>query len=64
MRKCRHCGGKYKIVGTGYYGDTVEAECTDCGDYIEVESDGLGFGGLEWVEGRMAEMKQKGGSSD
>jgi len=53
MRKCRECGGKIKIMGTGFYGDTIEVECQSCGEYYEVEPDGLGEGGLEMVEAHM-----------
>jgi hypothetical protein len=50
--KCRTCKtGKLKIIGVGYYGDTIEVECKneDCQDSYEVEPDGLGMGGLELV---------------
>jgi hypothetical protein len=56
MAKCRECGkGELKILGTGGYGDTVEVECQnpECGDIYEVEPDGLGDGGMEWVEAKM-----------
>lgn len=62
MAKCRECKiGKLKILGTGYYGDTVEVECQNpkCGEVYEVEPDGLGMGGMEWVE---AKMLDEGGS--
>lgn len=51
MSKCRECKKKtLKIVGTGYYGDTIEVECTSCGAFYEVEPDGLGQGGLEMID--------------
>ena len=50
---CRECGGKLKILGTGEFGDTVEVECTACGEDYEVEPDGLGDGGMEWVDAMM-----------
>jgi ssDNA-binding Zn-finger/Zn-ribbon topoisomerase 1 len=56
MAKCRECGkGKLKILGTGGFGDTVEVECQNpkCGEIYEVEPDGLGEGGLEWVAAKM-----------
>lgn len=50
MYKCRECQKKtLKITGTGHYGDTVEVECTNCGEVYEVEPDGLGQGGLELI---------------
>ena len=50
MYKCRECGEKQlKIMGTGYYGDTIEVECQACGEFYEVEPDGLGQGGLELI---------------
>ena len=60
MAKCRECKtGKLKIMGTGYYGDTVEVECQnpECGDIYEVEPDGLGDAGFEWVEAKMMDME-------
>lgn len=54
--RCRECKkGVLKIVGTGPYGDTIEVECQDCGEIYEVESDGLGDGGLEMIEAIQAE---------
>jgi hypothetical protein len=56
--KCHNCGGKdFEILGTGYLGDTIEVECKDCGEFYELEPDGLGQGGMEWVE---AKMKDEG----
>lgn len=50
MDKCRTCGKELKILGLGFYGDTIEVECVACGDTYEVEPDGLGEGGLEFIE--------------
>ena len=59
MRKCRECKtGKLKIVGTGYYGDTIEVECQNCGECYDLEPDGLGNTGLEFVEAQMIEMSK------
>jgi hypothetical protein len=59
MRKCRECGSDdINIVGTGFYGDTVEAECQTCGCMFEVGPDGFGEGGLEWVEAKAAELTE------
>lgn len=51
MNRCKECDGELKITGTGYYGDTVEVECQnpDCGECYELEPDGLGLGGDEFV---------------
>jgi len=59
MTKCRECGeGDLKIVGTGYLGDTVEVECPVCGECYEVEPDGLGMAGEEWVIAKMKDMEK------
>jgi len=57
MRKCRECGGEIKIMGMGFYGDTIEVVCQSCDEYYEVEPDGLGEGGLEMVEAQMIQEK-------
>jgi hypothetical protein len=57
MTKCRECGGKLSILGTGCYGDTVEVECGKCGEFYEVEPDGLGMGGEEWAEAMVMGME-------
>ena len=57
MAKCRECKtGELKIIGTGFYGDTIEVECQNCGEFYEVEPDGLGDAGMEMVEAQMIEM--------
>ena len=56
MTKCRECNGKLKIIGTGFYGDTIEVECQACGEFYEVEPDGLGEAGFEMVEAQMIEL--------
>jgi len=59
--KCRECEtGELKIIGTGMYGDTVEVECQnpECSEMYEVEPDGLGDAGMEWVEAKMMEMER------
>ena len=58
-RVCRECGGKLKIIGSGCYGDLVEVECQNpnCRDVYEVEPDGLGEGGMEWVEAKMIDLE-------
>lgn len=59
MKKCRECKkGELIILGTGYYGDTIEVECNnpDCGECYELEPDGLGEGGMEWVDAKMIDL--------
>ncbi|MHC4780442.1 MAG: hypothetical protein ACYTFG_17870 [Planctomycetota bacterium] len=53
MAKCTECGGKLQVQGTGGFGDTIEVECVDCGNWLELEPDGLDCGGLEWVAAKM-----------
>ena len=60
MKKCQECEvGELKIMGTGAYGDTIIVECQnpECGECYEVEPDGLGDGGFEWVEAKMMDME-------
>ena len=45
-------------MGTGYLGDTIEVECQDCGECYEVEPDGLGEAGMEFVDAQMIEMEK------
>jgi len=59
MNKCRECKGELKILGTGGYGDSIEVECKKCGEIYEVESDGLGGGGLEMIDALMADMENE-----
>lgn len=59
MAKCRECGGKLKVLGSGYYGDTVLVKCRDCRAKYEVEPDGLGMGGEEMLLAMMTESKGK-----
>jgi hypothetical protein len=59
MVKCRECLiGELDIIGTGSYG--VEVECLNhgCGEIYEVEPDGLGQGGLEYVEAQMIDRQK------
>jgi len=56
QRKCRECKGKLEITGTGSYNDTIEVECLECGECYEVEPDGLGEAGMEFVDAQMIEM--------
>ena len=58
-RECRECGGELEIQGTGYLNDTIEVECSDCGEFYEVEPDGLGEAGMEFVEAQMKEMERQ-----
>jgi hypothetical protein len=55
-RKCKECDGELEINGTGYYGDTIEVECSKCHEVYEVESDGLGEAGEEFIDACMADL--------
>ena len=60
-RICRECGAEVKILGTGYYGDTIEVECQNtngCGEVYEIEPDGFDEGGLEMVDAQMIELEK------
>lgn len=62
MSKCRECEtGDLKILGTGGFGDTVEVECQNpnCREEYEVEPDGLGDGGMEWVMAKMIDEMEE-----
>lgn len=55
-RKCRECKtGALEITGTGNYDDTIMVECQSCNEEYELEPDGLGEGGMEFVEAQMIE---------
>ena len=56
MNKCRECGGKLEIIGTGVNGENVRVKCKACFIIYPVEPDGLGMGGEEWV---IAKLKDK-----
>lgn len=59
MYKCRECKKESLfILGTGGYDDTIEVECGSCGASYEVEPDGLGEGGMEFVDAQMAEIER------
>lgn len=54
--KCRECGGQLTVIGTGDYGDAIEVECRKCGEFYEIEPDGLDQGGMEFVDAQMIEL--------
>lgn len=59
MAKCNECEvGKLKVIGTGYYGDTIEVQCLnpECGEINELEPDGLGESGMEFVLAQMMDL--------
>ena len=56
MNKCRNCDGKLEILGTGYYGDNIRVACKECNIEYEVEPDGLGMAGYEWVIAKEKDM--------
>lgn len=57
MNKCRECNGELEILGTGYYGDTVHVQCKKCKVDYEVEMDGLGMAGEEWILAKMKDYE-------
>ena len=59
-RDCRECEakGSMKILGVGFYGDTIEVECQVCGEGYEIEPDGFGEGAMEFVEAMEIEMRK------
>ncbi len=60
-RKCRECGDGYlDVIGTSGFGDTIEVECDNCGETYELEPDGLGEGGMEWVDAKMMDIHHRG----
>ena len=62
MAKCRQCKtGTLKILGTAGFGDTIEVQCQnpDCDEIYEVEPDGLGEGGFEWVDAMMMDIENE-----
>ncbi len=62
MKVCRECKkGALKILGTGCYGDSIEVECSNpkCGEVYEVEPDGLGEGGLEFLDAKMIDNENE-----
>ena len=56
MDGCRECKGKLEIIGTSGYGDEVEVHCLSCGEVYNVEPDGLGMAGEEWVIAKIMDM--------
>jgi hypothetical protein len=58
-RECRECGGEIVINGIGCT-DGVVVECLSCGEVYEVEPDGLGECGDEWIEAKIIEASTKG----
>lgn len=63
MTKCNECrGGVLKVIGLDSYGDGIEVQCQnpECGAEYPLEADGLGMGGMEWVEAMMLEVGLEG----
>lgn len=60
MTRCIECrAGELRILGTGFYGDTVEVECQNCGEIYEVEPDGPGMAGEEWAIAKMKDLEKE-----
>ncbi len=60
MAKCKECNtGDLTILGTAGFDDLIEVECESCGEIYEVEPDGLGDGGLEFIDAMEIEMAKE-----
>jgi len=59
MDRCRECGGELEIIGLGGFADLVMVECKECGEVYEVEPDGLGMAGEEFVIATMIEEQRR-----
>lgn len=59
-RTCRECQtpASLSIIGLGELGDTIEVECSACGEIYEVEPDGLGEAGMEMLEAYEVEERK------
>lgn len=67
MAICRECqNGTLKIIGLGDMGDTILVECRnrECQEQYEVEPDGLGEGGMEFVDAQMTQLENESEDSD
>jgi len=57
--KCRECGvGELKILGAAMDVGGIDVVCLSCGETYAVEPDGLGDGGMEWVEAMRIESEK------
>ncbi len=55
-KKCPECNkGWLKPVGICGFDDLIEAECNNCHEVFELEQDGLGEGGLEFIDAFITE---------
>ena len=59
INSCKECNGKLEILGTGILGDTIEVECSDCGEGYEVEPDFFSSDCLEMAEAILRESERK-----
>ena len=57
--KCPSCGGQLEIVGAD--DATLDAECTECGEFLHVEPDAFNDGGIKYWPHAMAGLE---GDSD
>jgi len=57
METCKECGGKLEVIDAD--DATIIVECKECHEVYQLEPDGLGEGGFEWVDA-MAAKSWKG----
>ncbi|MCC9641668.1 hypothetical protein LOC71_05230 [Rhodopirellula sp. JC740] len=51
---CPQCGGQLEITGAD--DASLDAECTECGEYLHVEPDAFNDGGIKYWPQAMAEL--------
>ena len=58
--KCPECKeGNLEVTGTDEeFGDLIEVECNTCGYSTTLEPDGLGEGGMEWVDAKILDFEK------
>ena len=54
---CRSCGGQLEITGADDV--SLDAECTECGESIHVESDYFNDGGIKYWPEAMVEFGEE-----
>ena len=54
---CRSCGGQLEITGADDV--SLDAECTECGESIHVESDYFNDGGIKYWPDAMVEFGEE-----
>ena len=52
---CKECGGVLEVVGADDV--SLDVECTRCGEFMHVEVDAFGDGGVDYWPRAMAEFE-------